>query len=165
MIEIWKNYIYNYDISNLGRVRNYKTGKILKPSVDGNGYLGVVVSLGKRGKSMRIRIHRAVAEVFIPNPNNLPQVNHKNGIKTCNEVWNLEWCECSYNTKHAYDIGLHKKLEKEQNPVHKLTRQQVLYIRKYYKCGDKQFGARALARLFNVHHSTIEDIINHKIWL
>ena len=74
----------------MGRLRNSKTNNILKANIIGHGYLGVCVSLGSKNNYKMIRIHRAVAETFIPNPNNLPQVNHKDGNKLNNMVSNLE---------------------------------------------------------------------------
>lgn len=107
MDEIWKNIPeYNglYQVSNMGRVKslNYKgTGKekILKPATNKEGYLRV--GLCKDGKRKRFRIHRLVAIHFIPNPNNLPEVNHIDENKTNNCVENLEWCDRVYNINHG----------------------------------------------------------------
>lgn len=88
-----------YEVSNLGRVR--RNGKILKPSknrTDG-GYLQVV--LYKNGTSKTFTIHRLVAYAFIPNPQNLPQINHKDEDKTNNAVDNLEWCDHKYNINYG----------------------------------------------------------------
>lgn len=164
--EIWKNYVYNYDVSNLGRIRNNKTNYILSQSLAGKGYLGVTVSLGERGKIQRIRTHRAVAELFIPNPNNLPQINHIDGNKTNNKVENLEWCTNQENTIHAIQTGLkdYSFMKGEKNLSAKLTKEDVEYIRKNYISGSRTFGARALGRKFGVHHETIRQIINNETW-
>ena len=87
-----------YDVDKSGTVVNVKTGKILHQHKDKNGYL--FVTLCNNGKQKRIAVHRLVALKFIPNTMNLPQVNHKNGIKTDNRVENLEWCTASENQQH-----------------------------------------------------------------
>lgn len=109
MTEIWKTIkdYPNYQVSNLGRVKslNYlRTGKekIMKNYKDRGGYLKV--DLHKEGKIKKYYIHRLVASAFIPNPNNLPQVNHRNEIKTDNRVENIEWCTAQYNTNYGTRI-------------------------------------------------------------
>ena len=88
-----------YLINNVGDVYSKKVGRFLKGNMR-KGYRGV--KLGDTWYS----VHRLVAQTFIPNPNNLPQVNHKNGNKLDNSVNNLEWCSLSYNIKHAYENNL-----------------------------------------------------------
>ena len=108
MDEIWKDikgYEGLYQVSNLGRVRslgsdNWHKGRILKPHLDGRGHY-LEVGLHKDHKSKTTNIHRLVAEAFIPNPNNLPQVNHKDECKTNNMVDNLEWCDAHYNINYG----------------------------------------------------------------
>ena len=101
--EIWKKIDYsNYCISNKGNIKsNYK---ILKQQKDIDGYC--VVKIVYKGKKRNVKVHRLVAQVFIPNPENKPQVNHINGIKTDNRVGNLEWVTASENERHKYKIGL-----------------------------------------------------------
>ena len=104
--EVWRpvrGYEGLYEVSNYGRVKSLKRNtaheRIMKPIKDSYGYL--IVCLNKNGKQTNKKIHRLVAEAFIPNPNNLPQVNHKNEIKTDNRVENLEWCDNKYNTRYG----------------------------------------------------------------
>lgn len=101
MIEEWRpvvGYEGLYEVSNTGQVRNYR-GKLLRPGLNHNGYLKCV--LCKKGKTKTIYIHRLVAQVFIPNPDNLPEVNHKDEVKSNNCVENLEWCNRKYNCNYG----------------------------------------------------------------
>lgn len=103
----WRDtYIYGeqYQVSNTGAVRNKITGHILKPHKDTKGYLRV--SLSKGNVRVTVKVHRTVAIAFIENPNNLPQVNHKDGNKENNSVLNLEWVSNYENMQHAIKNGL-----------------------------------------------------------
>lgn len=88
-----------YMISNYGRVYSIRSKMILKPIIDSYGYSVVKLSIHCHHKHRKI--HRLVAEAFIPNPNNYDQVNHKNEIKTDNRVENLEWCDVKYNSNYG----------------------------------------------------------------
>ena len=116
-MEEWKDiqgYEGLYQVSSFGRVKslNYNhTGKegILKAVDKGNGYL--IVTLCKYGKSKCLMVHKLVATTFISNPDNLPEVNHKDENKKNNKVENLEWCSSQYNMEYSHGkpvIGINK---------------------------------------------------------
>ena len=165
-MEVWKDipgFEGFYQVSNFGNVKSlprlqadknglqkvYK-GKRIKPYVADHGYLAV--HLMKNGERTKRRINRLVAEVFIPNQDNKPEVNHKNGIKTDNRAENLEWCTHQENIKHAYAAGL--------NPSsRKLTDKQVEEIRALYKPHSRVLGTVALSKLYGVSHITIRNAI------
>ena len=118
--EYWKDILGfdgQYMVSNLGRVKNNKTKHILKPHIQNKGYL--FLSLPQDKKHKTAYIHRLVASAFIPNPDNLPQVNHINEIKTDNRVENLEYCTNSYNMNY----GSRNKKDADKKP-----KKQVLCI-------------------------------------
>ena len=99
---IWKDvkgYEGIYEISNYGIIKNIKTNKIKKQSIDNVGYY--VVSLCKNNISKLKRVHCIIAEAFIPNPNNYPCVNHKDENKLNNDIENLEWCTKGYNNRYG----------------------------------------------------------------
>ena len=100
MEEQWKTIQgYEYEVSTEGRIRNKKTGRILKLGKNNRGYLNVI--LYKNGKQKNFLVHRLVAIAFIPNPDNLPQVNHINENKEDNSVDNLEWISHKNNACHG----------------------------------------------------------------
>lgn len=90
-----------YAVSSFGNVRS-KITPFLKNYLHPNGYL--YINIGQKPYRFSKKVHRLVAQAFIPNPDNKPQVNHKNGVKTDNRVENLEWCTGSENMRHAVDI-------------------------------------------------------------
>lgn len=105
MKEIWKfckGYEGLYRISNFGNVFSVRNNRLLTGCKDNAGY--VLVCLSKNNKTVHRRVHRLVAQAFIKNPNDWPEVNHKDGDKANNCVNNLEWCTRKYNSKHAHVV-------------------------------------------------------------
>lgn len=132
-----------YSVTEDGQVLN-KNNKPMCQWTDNVGYKQC--NLYKDGKKKYVRVHRLVAELFVPNPNNLPQVNHIDGNKLNNHYTNLEWVNNSQNTKHAFDNGLisKKRLKckignntydsireaSEKEKINRKTLTEILYKRK-----------------------------------
>lgn len=117
MEEIWKDiegYEGLYQVSNMGRVRSLRKNIILKKSITNRGYERVVLFIGNKPKGFTV--HRLVAMAFIPNPDNLPQVNHKDENKTNNCAGNLEWCTQEYNHNYGtINIRISQKQLNDKN--------------------------------------------------
>lgn len=107
-MEVWKEIPFTsgeYLVSSNGIVKTAKTGRLLTPIIDARGYERVC--LFKVNREKRYKVHRLVAITFIPNPENKPQVNHKDGNKRNNNVDNLEWVTNEENMHHSRETGLH----------------------------------------------------------
>ena len=165
--EIWKP-IEDYpqfEVSNYGKIRRIATGKVLKLNINKQGYLAVCVSLGKKGTYKSFKVHREVAKLFIPNPENKPQVNHIDGDKLNAHVTNLEWATGSENIVHAYDNDLIDFKTGEEVWCAKLTQEDVEFIRANYSPrGSNGISCRQLAKLFDIDHSVVSRIVNKKAW-
>ena len=101
-MEIWRNIDEcngKYQVSSWGRIRNAKTKDIIAPYKNEKGYLKVGLHIN--GKCRKFRVNRLVAFAFIPNPYDLPQVNHKDGNKENNSYTNLEWTTNTMNQRHS----------------------------------------------------------------
>lgn len=142
----------DYDITRDGKIINKNTGYQLTPQPNGKGYLRV--SIGKQ----LMFVHRLVAEKYIPNPDNKTQVNHKDGNKLNNCVDNLEWVSNQENRNHAINNGLH--LIGEKCPWHKITEEDVIYIRRH----RNEKTQKEWAEIYEVSRSTIGDIIHYRTW-
>jgi len=147
-----------YAVSNLGNVMNLKTKKILKNRLKKDGYIDTILINNDSYKSYLL--HRLVAICFIDNPFNYKQVNHINGIKTDNNLNNLEWCSHEQNIKHAIKTGLFNKVG-ENHPRAKLNNNQVKEIKTYL---NKKVKHRILAEQFGVSIQTISEINTGAKW-
>jgi hypothetical protein len=147
-MEQWKNIkdIEGYQASNLGRIRNKKL-KILNPKLNRNGYLEVHL----RGKSFQkigkvISVHRLISITFLPTIKQKQFVNHKDGNKTNNNIYNIEWVNQSENMQHAINNNLTKSL----------SNKDILLIRRLYK--TKKYTQKELGVKFNVYQATISRV-------
>lgn len=102
--EILKKAIEKYFVKEDGTVWNRKTWHQLKPALDNKGYQYISFYLGG-GKSRKLKVHRLVAQHWIPNPDDLPHINHKDGNRANNTVDNLEWCTAQYNVSDGFKRG------------------------------------------------------------
>ena len=171
------NYDGYYQVSNYGKVRSLdrviteKTGKtqtlkgrILKPRINRGGYY--YVGLRKNGSKATFAIHQLVAQAFLDNPENKPTVYHLNGIKTDNNVNNLEWATYSENLKHASKTGLRTSVSLEavgeKNYKRKLKPEQVIEIKRLLAEGN--LTHKEIANQFSVARSTITEIKSGRRW-
>jgi predicted XRE-type DNA-binding protein len=174
--EIWKDIIINgkitnYMVSNMGNIlrkehtqpvwnryqhanRTYPE-KIIKQANDKDGYKLINIGISRR-------VHRLVAQAFLSNPNNLPQVNHKNGIKSDNRVENLEWVSMSGNTRHAYDTSLMKGPIGKKNGNVKITKEIAIEIINLIRDGNML--DIEIAKKFKLTQTHVSAIKNGKTW-
>lgn len=151
-MEIWKSiegYEGLYEVSDLGNIKSLERlcksrGKRFRPTKEmikkqvpnKQGYM--LISLSKNSKCKNFSVHRLVAKAFIPNPNNFPQVNHKDEIKSNNAVENLEWCDGKYNSN--YGTARIRQIEPRLIPIIQLDKNNNV-IKEWKSCSEtKKFG-------------------------
>ena len=139
---------HDYAISRDGRILSLLTDQIVRPSVDSNGYLKV--SLWKDGKRSTKRVHILVAQQFIPNPDNLPVVNHIDGNKQNPNADNLEWTTQQENVKHAFRTGLTSKTSDKE-----VVRGDGRVYRSLTEAAqDNNITKSAISKVINGHRKT-----------
>ena len=150
----------NYLINKCGDIFSTKY-EMKKKTICNNGYLQVSLMCGKSKNRhfKQLLVHRLVAETFIPNPHNLPQVNHINGIKTDNRVENLEWCTRTDNWEHAQKMNLLSHGSKHHSS--KLKEEYIPWIKKMSKAG---ISYSKIAKVYDVSDTAIRLILNDKTW-
>lgn len=166
----------NYLISDIGRVKSIKREmphsrnklkscikkeKIMTPVNDGRGYLFICLVVD--GKRIFRKVHRLVAEAFIPNIEGKPHINHKNAVKTDNRANNLEWVTPLENYKHAYRMGLTSLPDNkgEKSSRAKLNEMQVRLIR---RLAEYNLTHQEISEYFPVKRASITYIINRRNW-
>jgi NUMOD4 motif/HNH endonuclease len=176
--EVWKpvvGYEEFYEVSNSGKVRGIervivlpthsyiKKQKELKQFHDGRKYMHVKLYDGN-ANPRSLTVHRLVATAFIPNTNNLPEVNHKDLNKNNNNKDNLEWCTRGDNIRHIYESGRRdpSTYKGSGNKNSKLKEEQVIAIRKEYQEGNISY--KQLAEKHKVGTTLIGYIINRNTW-
>lgn len=145
MPEIWKSlkgYEGLYEISNTGKIKSLTYNKLLKPVVQ-KGY--VYIHLCKNSKDKAYLLHRLVATTFIPNPDNLPEVNHKDENKLNNKAENLEWCDSKYNSNYG------TRNKRKSKPI------------QCVETGEIFWGAREMERQLGIKHNNIAFAIKNGI--
>lgn len=154
-MEIWK-YIDNsngYQISNLGNIKS--NNQIIKQRKNKSGYLYAMIVLNNKRKF--VRVHRLVAQAFIPNINNKPYVNHIDGNKTNNNASNLEWVTPKENTKHAQNV---LNIPFGENIIYAITHNQ----RKVIRSDGKIYNSIKEAKIdMNKKHAHIVEVCEGKL--
>lgn len=164
--EFIPGYEGQYSVTKDGRVYSHarydsrghlSKGKWLNPAEDNKGYLRV--NLYADGVRTTVKVHRLVAQVFIPNQHNKPEVNHINGDKADNTIENLEWSTGSENLRHAFSIGLKKGAKGVLNGRAKLSEADVIAIR-----GSGHAPLKVLSNKYRVTETQISTVRRGKAW-
>lgn len=162
-VSIWDG---KYEVSSLGRVRNASSKRLLKACVSNRGgYLCVYAWMD--GKTVARNVHRLVAEAFLPNPDDLPCVNHLNGDYQDPRLANLEWCTHRQNTHHAIN-SLGRTFAKNlrcgkgvESGASRLSEADVLSIRRLAATGHAQ---KEIAERFGTSKSNVRSIVRRLTW-
>lgn len=178
--EVWKpiaGYEGLYEASNLGRIRSvdrrrvfsrkdgevrtaFIKGRVLIPGFDGRRcYLHV--GLHKDGKYITKNVHRIIASTFLPNPLNLPEVNHKDENKTNNAVDNLEWCDHLYNNRYGKKLTASRG---EKNSQSKFNEETIREVRRVFIPRDPVYGLTPLAKKYGISVTHLCAILKRRRW-
>lgn len=157
-MEIWKiiTDFPNYSVSNLGNIINNKNKFVRKLQTDKDGYKKILLRNNNKGKLLSV--HRLVAIEFILNPENKPQVNHKDNNRSNNNKLNLEWMTNLENTQYCVKQGRKYIMNGDKNGNHKLDKEDVNEIRK------SSLSIKELASVYNMSFDAIYRIVSYKSW-
>lgn len=149
----------HYRIYSNGRIYSEFVNRYITPTEDSSHYLQNTL-VDDNGNRKTIKTHRLVAIAFLPNPENLPDVNHRDFNRKNNSVTNLEWCTAEYNVQYTakFNIDENKKVYMRFSP---LTEEMVLLIPTLLNYG---FSIKLISKLYRVGHITIRNIVSGKTW-
>lgn len=147
-----------YIVSTEGNVYNSVTMHQLHPAVTNRGYRRLLIYYN--GYRRHMSVHRLVADAFLPNPLQLPEVNHKNGDKSDNSVYNLEWCTAEYNVKHSFDTGLNHSGEENHNAG--MSNETARRIAQCFE--DNQLTMTEISRYFDIPKRSIKHMLYGDCW-
>jgi hypothetical protein len=159
----YKKYFW---ITETGVLVSKRTKKVLSNYLTDRGYLYHATKIGgRKGLNKAFKIHRLVAMAFIPNPENKSDVNHKNGIKTDNNVNNLEWLTNLENIAHAVSTKLQKPLYGEQLSHACFTNKQADSIRRYFRDNPNDISIREFSRIMNISRKACMGVLSGKTYI
>lgn len=157
--------VHTYRIYEDGRIHNETNGKWIRGTSITKNNRYVKVHLGADHVSKFVPLHRLVATIFIPNPDNLPQINHKDGNRYNNSASNLEWCTAKQNVRHCWDNGMHMIQHGELIGNHKLSEEDAKFI---YSLKDSCLTPKQVIGRYQhlgiVKPDAIKDIWKGKTW-
>jgi len=160
-----------YEISDMGRIKTFNwknkgTEAIMKPALDGSGYLRTMLKRDIDDKIHTIKVHRLVLITFVGSPEKDQECNHINGIRSDNRLINLEWVSHSENLKHSFHIGFSSNIG-EKNPAATVTEDIVIEIRKNYQYGKTARNGitkQEIAEKYGVSFEVIKNIVTGRTW-
>lgn len=163
-IELWRPIARrpDYEISTLGRLRSFrrdKAGRVRDSEINRHGYRQFVFT--RNNQRQAVLVHRMVARAFLPNPLNLPEVNHKTFVKADCRLGNLEWMTRGDNVRHAARYLPPTEVRGSKHGRSKLKESDVLSIRKKRSNGER---SQDIASQFGICKSTVNQVVARKIW-
>ena len=160
-----KSYPDIFEVSQCGQVRSVRSGKVYKQHKHQNGYMTIATYIGGRfGKSLCIKVHRMVGEIFCDNPNNHPIIHHIDNNKINNNSSNLRWVSYSENSQMAHADGLITIHRGEDSKSSKLTEKTIRLAKKMVIPYSREFGVRSIAKTLGVDHGTLSNALSGKTW-
>lgn len=152
-----------FQASETGLIFSKRTNKVLKTRFTKRGYETFSTRLnGRKGGVILLFVHKLVALAFLENPDNKPQVNHKDGNKKNNNLSNLEWCTISENVQHAFDTGLAVSLKGEEHKSSILINEDVVKIKNLHVPG--KFGKTRISKLLGIKENIVAKVLLGKTW-